>query len=189
MSTGVSPEPAGSRSPCGSLASGMSWSPLPSPQSLSGSSSTGSLVVSGLNRRETPLQGSVSIPKRGWMEGPEPKPLSPSDGESELELESLAGPAWVQTGVSTPLPRVVTLSSGFSDFLARQCFFFFFFFFFPSSGELAPVESTGTLWASLGCSSGSRIQGSSLTRQGQSCMDGNPRVKSGGTNGDLGSFS
>ena len=59
-----------------------------------------------------------------------------------------------------------------------------FFFFFPSSMELAPVESTGTLRTGLGHSSRSRIQGGSPARRGQSCMDGNPRVKSGGTNGN-----
>ena len=65
----------------------------------------------------------------------------------------------------------------------------FFFFFFPSSMELALVESTGTLWTGLGHSSRSRIQGGSPARWGQSCMDGNPRVKSGGMNGDPGWFS
>ena len=168
----------------------MSWSPSPSSRSLRGSSSMGSLVASRLNWRVIPCQDSVSVPRRGWMEGLEPKPLSSSDCESELELESFVDPPWVQTGVSAPSPRLVTFSSDFSDFLEQQCFFFFFFFFFfPWSMELAPVESTGILRTGLGHSTGSRIQGGSPAQWGQSHMDGNPRVKSGGTNGNPGLLS
>ena len=51
------------------------------------------------------------------------------------------------------------------------------------------VESIGTLRLDLGHPFGSRTQGGSPTRRGQSLTGGSPSLKSGGTNGDPGSLS
>ena len=142
--------------------------------------SVGSLQASGLARRWALVWGLVSVTRRL-----DPNPLSPSDWELAVELELRANPAFVHTGSSVPRPQVVTFNS---VFLGRQCFFFFLRCL-PSSGKLAPVESARATksGSGFGRSLGSRGQGGSPDRWGQSRTGGNPKVKSGGTKGDPGS--
>ena len=157
-------------------------SSLVSPRSLSGASSmtsVGSHWASGLAWRGALVCGSVSVTWRL-----DPNPLSPSEWELAIELELLADPLFVHTESSVPRPRVVTFNSAF---LGRRCFFFCLHRLL-SSGELAPVESATATKSSLGFgwSLGSRGQGGSPDRRGQSNTGGNPKVKSGGTKGDPG---